>query len=275
MTRYVIMIVAAAAVAGAAMLVLRPQPEPPVASVPAGLAEPMEAVPAAVEPDGELLAEVERLRLENAELEARVQELQASLAEARPVNLELPEEWLQSLSADPDAAMLESVPPRQGEDEASREQRREEWRTQRQQFAAQAQERITDFLAQQYDAAVDRASQERISAISANLNEMYELRQLMRDAQTDEEREAVSAQLRETFGETRSLLREQQQAVMAAAAESLGLTTEAERQAYADSLRQVMRDPFMSMMGLGMGGRAGGPGDGRGRDRGPRGGDQP
>ena len=267
MIRYIAVVVAAIAVAAGALFVLRPRAEVPVAvNVEQPAAPVTEAAPRPSQPDAELLAEVERLRVENAALTQQVSELQATLAEARPVSLELPDQWLQSFGAEADP--IESVPPQQGEDEASREQRREEWRAQRQEFATQMQTRMTDFLAQQYDSAPDIETRQRMSDISANLNAMMELRGLMEAAATDEERDKLREELRRTQDTTRALMREQQQEVMANAAASLGLTTEEERQAYEESLRQVMQSPFTwgAMMGGGFNRGGGRPGRNREAD---------
>jgi hypothetical protein len=265
MARYILIFVAAAALVAGALFVLRPRPEVPVAvEPPTPDSAVVESAPASPEADEELLAEVDSLRRENAALEEKVVELQAALTQARPVNLELPEQWVQSLEGREGAELLEPAAPQPGEDEASREERREEWRTRRQEITAQMQARMTDFLAQQYDTAPDLATRQRMSDISTHLNAMNELRALLDKAETDEERAKLEEELQQTQDATRSLLREQQQEVMANAAENLGLTTEEEQQAYAESVRQVMQSPFTwaPMMG------GGGGGFGRGsRDR--------
>jgi hypothetical protein len=100
----------------------------------------------------------------------------------------------------------------------------------------------------------------------------------MRDAQTDEERDAIRDEMR-TLGEsTRQLVQEQQDFLMRDSLRQSGITDPKAQDAAMQSLRQTMEGPFFrGPLAWGAGG-PGGPGGGgffgggRGGGRGPDGG---
>lgn len=162
------------------------------------------------------------------------------------------------------------------ETDAEREARMAQWREEREQRGAEMRDRMRQFMDEQIQNAPDKATQDRLNTISANGEAMMDLFQQMRDAQTDEERDAIRDEMR-TLGEsTRTLVTEQQDFLMRQSLSASGVTDPKAQDAAMQSLRQTMEGPFFRGPMAWGGGGPGGPGGGfwgGGRGRGPSGGD--
>lgn len=160
------------------------------------------------------------------------------------------------------------------ETDAEREARMAQWREEREQRGAEMRDRIQQFMDEQIQNAPDKATQDRLASISANGQAMMDMFQQMRDAQTDEERDALREEMR-TLGEsTRALVTEQQDVLMRQSLSASGVTDPKAQDAAMQSLRQTMEGPFFrGPMAWGGGGGPGGGFWGGDRGRGPRGGD--
>jgi len=159
------------------------------------------------------------------------------------------------------------------ENDPERAARMEEWRQEREQRGAEMRQRIEEFMANEMQNATDKATQDRLAAMNEYSQGMMDLFQQMRDAQTDEERDAIRAQLQENGNAARELVREHQDHLMRQSLAQSGITDPKAQDAAMQSLRQTMEGPFFrGPMAAGMGGgwggdRGGGPG-GWGGDRG-------
>ena len=164
------------------------------------------------------------------------------------------------------------------ETEEERQARIAQYRADREQRSADMRDRMRSFMDEQIQNAPDKASQDRLSTISANGEQMMELFQQMRDAQTDDERNAIRDQIRATGEATRPLVQEQQDSMMRQTLAQNGVSDPKAQDAAIQSLRQTMESPFFrGPFAFGGGGGPGGGPDGGGgfffggRGRGPGG----
>lgn len=162
--------------------------------------------------------------------------------------------------------------------EAAREQQREEWRARRAEWSQDFRGGMENFLDTAYADAKTPEEQERIAALGEYGAAMFELRQQMGDATTDEEREALGQAMRENFDGMRSLMQEQQDAMFRETLENAGIDKPGRQKQLIQELRETMDSPFFMGSPGGGGGGFRGPGGGgfggggRGGDRGGRGG---
>ncbi|MDZ4861653.1 MAG: hypothetical protein SGI88_21990 [Candidatus Hydrogenedentes bacterium] len=162
------------------------------------------------------------------------------------------------------------------ENDPERQARMEEWRQEREQRGAEMRQRMDEFMANEIQNAPDKATQDRLAAMNDYSQGMMDLFQQMRDAETDEERDAIRAQLQENGTAARELVREHQDQLMRQSLTQSGVTDASAQDAAMQSLRQTMEGPFFRGPMAGMGGWGGdrgggdrGRGDWGGRGRGP------
>lgn len=157
-----------------------------------------------------------------------------------------------------------------GETDAEREARMQQWREEREQRMAEFRDRMRTFMDEQIQGAPDKATQDRLATMQAYSENMMELFQQMRDAQTDEERDAIRAQLEETGTAARELVREHQDYLLRESLRQNGVSDPKAQEAIMQSLRQTMEGPFFRgpMAGWGGGGGPRGSGWWGGRGRG-------
>lgn len=163
------------------------------------------------------------------------------------------------------------------ETDAEREARIAQMRQEREQRGAEMRDRLRTFMDEQIQNAPDKATQDRLASINAYSETMMDLFQQMREAQTDEERDALRAQLQENGTVARQLVKEQQDFMMRESLRQSGVSDPKAQDAAMQSLRQTMEGPFFRgpLAWGGGGGGPGGPGGGffgGGRGRGPGGG---
>jgi len=131
------------------------------------------------------------------------------------------------------------------------------FREQRREFAVQMRDNIRGYLAGQIEATTDPETQERLQAFSEYTDYLFDLRQQLHEAESDEERETLWDQMRQAGMEARDLAREQQDYALRQLAQSQGIEDLAKQEAFVAQLRETLRSPFFrmeSMMGRGAGG---------------------
>ncbi|MBX7257445.1 MAG: hypothetical protein K1Y02_13865 [Candidatus Hydrogenedentes bacterium] len=189
------------------------------------------------------------------------------MAEVAEVPAEMPE---QPAPAD-NASMRDGRRDRRGGpgEEATPEEQ-EAWRQEREQRMTEFRDRMGQFFAGEMEKTNDPAVQQRLSQISEYSQYSMDLRRQMREAQTDEERQALSEQFEQVANTTRTLVKEQQDYLLRQSLASNGVTDAATQDAMINSYRTTMESPFFRMpMG---GGPGGGPWGGGWGGRGSRGG---
>jgi len=127
---------------------------------------------------------------------------------------------------------------RMGEgDEASREERRRS-------FMDDYRQRMADFLTAEIESSDDPAEKQRIASISEYMQSLMEQRRLLREAQTDEERQAVFDTMRQNAEVLRSMVEEQQDQVVRDSLERQGITSRSEQEAVIQAYKEAQNDPF-------------------------------
>lgn len=123
----------------------------------------------------------------------------------------------------------------------------------------------------------DTETQERITAIVDYQEEMFEIGQQMRNAETDEERTEVRETMRENMRNMQLLVREQQNAMLGEVVGEFGISDPKLRKDFTNALRETMSSPLYNVGsgrgGGGFSGRGGFPG-GAGRRGGGEGGSE-
>lgn len=129
-------------------------------------------------------------------------------------------------------------------------------------------DRVNGVLEDQRLQASTVGSQERLDALAEYRDYQSELRERMRESQTDEERDLVRQDLRVAREEAQILVQQEQNERFKQYAKSLGVKGEQNQARAVQSLREVMQEPIFSMESAFTGGISfgrGGPG-GRGGD---------
>jgi hypothetical protein len=118
----------------------------------------------------------------------------------------------------------------------------------------------------------DADTQERITAIVEYQEEMFQIGQQMRDAETDEERTEIRATMRENMENMQTLMREQQNTMLGKVVGEFGISDPKTQKKLTKALRETMNSPLYNVGGgRSIGGRGGFPG-GIGRRSGGEGG---
>ncbi len=229
----------------------------------------------------------QRLELSRYELDKMARERDAlrdqlsALEAVPPVEQEL---GLDTMGAAEAAALLEPEPteaeaedqPPQGDRRGGRrdEGRRDSpWRNPeaRREFMAQIRERSMGFLQDRIDSTTDPVVQDRLAAIGDYLDYMMDLGAQMREAETEEERDALRESMGQTRDEFQTLVRQQQEFMARELAEEYGITSTGEQDEFIASLNGMRQSPFFSspMMQGGFGGPRGGRGGRGGYTGGP------
>jgi hypothetical protein len=88
--------------------------------------------------------------------------------------------------------------------------------------------------------------QERLVALEQKTHEMMDLRNQMRTAETDEEREALGRAFGETMSAAREIMQEQQADMLGAIANQFGITKESDQAAFEQAVRAAVDSPLFS-----------------------------
>ena len=197
----------------------------------------------------EELAET-KLALEAAQAEATTITPQASVvAEDTSVNL------MEELGEEIEDAALQQM-----------QARRQEWQQRREQWGTEMRERTTAFFEESLANSTDPVEQERLLAMEEYMGVMMDLRGQMRDAETEEEEDALRAAMEENGVAMRELVDEQQQYMLGKVAEDFGIKKPGQQRKLAEAMQQTMESPFF-WGGRMFGGGWGGPGGRGGRGR--------
>ncbi len=127
-------------------------------------------------------------------------------------------------------------------------------------------QRMSDFLTAEIEASSDPAEKARLASISEYTQSLMEQRQLLRDAQTDEERQAIFDTMRQNGETLRTMVEEQQDQVMRESLERQGISSRAQQDGIIAAYKEAQNDPFFTgpftFFGGGRRGRGGPPGEG-------------
>jgi hypothetical protein len=239
------------------------------------------AAQSATESDGEKVA---RLEAERGQYSERLAALQAKLDEAvdtepvAPAEVEMSaEETLDAAAVEPEAE--EAAPDAEDNrgPERGRGDRGERWggtpeerQARREEFAARMQDNMANFFTGELEKSSTPEMQERLVALEQKTQEMMDLRNQMRAAETDEEREALGAAFGETMTAAREIMQEQQADMLGAIANQFGITKESDQAAFEQAVRAAVDSPMFSdnpgalLWGAGRGGDVGEGFGGRG-----------
>jgi hypothetical protein len=225
----------------------------------------------------EMESRVGVLRAKNLELEDQLEGLrdrsealvpvpdfeEEPMAEIDPVD-GVPEEG----DADPDLAAsliagqaaMNELDRRQQEES----RRREEWAQRRSEWRDRFQTGVAEFFDEQMARSNDPVEQERLLAMQEQAYYGMELMRAYREAETDEERDALREEMGAAFEDARSMVNEQQDAMLRESLEEQGITDKAQQDAIVESLKTSLDSPFFRIPPGGIPGIMGGPGRGRG-----------
>lgn len=143
-------------------------------------------------------------------------------------------------------------------------ERREEMR---ENFRQGVNEFLTDRIAQSRDAT----EQQRLAALAEYADYMFDLRGQIRDAETPEAREALEQEYENASSEARRVADDQQRGMIVRMAESYGISSPQQQEAFVQSVKEFMDDPLLRSTRFMTGSRGGWgrAGDGPGRGMGP------
>lgn len=205
----------------------------------------------------ELEAKIERLESYRNQLASTNREMTVQLSallqnqaalEAAVLQAELPPESLE-LYDEP----VSEPSPDQSEARERRRRQAEQWR---ERFAGQAR----DMFDRQFAMVDDPAALESLAALNEWRQYQQSLRQELRGVESEEDRNAILADMQEARRNSQQLVNQQQDSLLRTFAEKNGISGETEQGAFADQLREVLQNPFFQMerMLVGGGGSMGG-----------------
>lgn len=122
----------------------------------------------------------------------------------------------------------------------------EEREARRQEFATRMQENMSNFFTGELEKSSTPEMQARLVALEEKTLEMMDLRSQMRDASTDEERQALGQAFGETMSAAREIMQEQQGDMLNAIASQFGISKESDQVAFEQAVRSAMESPFFS-----------------------------
>ena len=209
------------------------------------------ALQSSTESDAEKLT---RLEAERSQYQDRLAALQVKLNEVAaagsvaPAEVDLATEQALDAAIEPEA---EGATP-DGERGPGRERGErgggtpEERDARRQEFATRMQDNMANFFTGELEKSATPEMQERLVTLEQKTQEMMDLRNQMRAAETDEEREALGAAFGETMSAARDIMQEQQDDMLGAIASQFGITKESEQAAFEQAVRAAMDSPMFS-----------------------------
>jgi hypothetical protein len=227
-----------------------------------------------------LQADLYSLEDERAELLARLRSLETAAPALDPAG-EL-EYFEQDAFVDAwDAAASEAEPGDEDDDRDDR--RRRDWGNDEERRQAFEERRVQ---MEEFRARIDAQIQAEITKLGPEFGEHFaaiqenrayaeELRGQLRDAETDEEREAIIAEMRTVSDSNRQMMNDVQNAMLRDFAQSHNGAEDIKNGRYVRDLRELLGSPVFTMEGMFAGGGPrggwGGPGGGRGGFSGGRG----
>lgn len=215
------------------------------------------AVLSSTESDAEKVARLEAERSQYSERLAALQSKLDNAVDADPVasaEVDLAtEESLDAAAAEPETEG--AAPDAEGDrgPERGRADRGDRWggtpeerEARREEFAARMQDNMANFFTGELEKSSTPAMQERLVALEQKTQEMMDLRNQMRAAETDEEREALGQAFGETMTAAREIMQEQQADMLGAIASQFGITKESDQAAFEQAVRAAVDSPMFS-----------------------------
>ncbi len=143
------------------------------------------------------------------------------------------------------------------------EEGREQREDRRRSYADDYRTRMNDFFSNEIEASTDPDEKARLASISEYSQSLMEQRQLLRDAQSDEERQAIFETMRQNGDTLRSMVEEQQDQVLRDALARQGVSGRAQQDGIIGAYKEAQRGPFFSGPFTFFGGGGRGRGGGR------------
>lgn len=122
----------------------------------------------------------------------------------------------------------------------------EEREARRQEFATRMQDNMSNFFTGELEKSNTPEMQARLVALEEKTLEMMDLRSQMRDATTDEERDALGQAFGESMAAAREIMQEQQGDMLNAIASQFGISKESDQAAFEQAVRAAMDSPIFS-----------------------------
>ncbi len=138
------------------------------------------------------------------------------------------------------------------------EEEREARRTRMREWMDQRRESVYAFMDVEMERAEDETARARITSLQEYYEFTVEVMRDLRNAQSDEEREALRASLADAMETSRELLNEQQDHMLRRIASEHGITSSEDQDRFVASFRETMSSPFFRAQGgmMGWGGRS-------------------
>jgi hypothetical protein len=146
-----------------------------------------------------------------------------------------------------------------------REARRAEWAQRRGEWVDRAQDNVYRLLDEELAKTNDPAAQQRIYAMGEYTDYFFNIGERMRQAESDEERQAIREEMGQSMREMGRLVNDHQQHMLNQVAGQY-VQDPAQQQALVDAFRETMNSPIYQIGNpmMGGGGRGGAPGGGPG-----------
>ena len=145
-------------------------------------------------------------------------------------------------------------------EEAEAVQERPDRGDRRRQSAEQFQEMRNRYMGMmdEYWENADPETQERITAMVEYQEEIFQLGQEMRNAETDEDRMVIRGSMGETMENLRKTIQKQQNAMIGQVVGEYGITGSKRQKEFTQAIRDVISNPLFNAGGFGRGGFGGG-----------------
>lgn len=122
----------------------------------------------------------------------------------------------------------------------------EEREARRQEFVTRMQDNMTNFFTGELEKSSTPEMQDRLVALEEKAYEMFEIRSQMRQAETDEERQALGQAFGDAMAATRQLMVDQQEDMIGAIANQFGISRTSDQAAFEQAVRSAISSPFFS-----------------------------
>ncbi len=203
-------------------------------------------------------ADIARLDAERDRLEAENEELVGQVTQL----LEQQAQWLEAAGIQGPSDANAAIAPEPGRDRERRGDDRDspEARARREEFMRENARRMQEFEDRIAAQITDPAGIERYNALMELRDYQEQLRDEFRDAQTDEERDAVRGKMEDARRSGRQMVNEQQDTLLRGIASANGISDPQKQAAFVSAMRETLESPFFELEGMLVGG--GGPGRG-------------
>ena len=164
----------------------------------------------------------------------------------------------------------EVIPPEDESSLADTEPQRDQsrWENRRREFGVEMENRRNqwvEYMDERWETS-DPETRERISALTEHQNTLLDIRDQMRNADTDDERQQLRESMGGTFQSMRQITMEQQNSMLSQVASEYGISSQDDQTAFNQAVQDVVSDPLFQLGSPGRGvfpGGRGGFGGGR------------